>query len=52
VRDYERKFQRRQSVLQATARVLPDAAPSAEETKSQEEKDARVASKMRRTSQQ
>jgi hypothetical protein len=48
VRDYERKFQRRQSVLQETARVLPQAEPSARETKAQDEKDARVASKMRR----
>jgi hypothetical protein len=47
VRDYERKFQRRQAVLQETARVLPEAAPSAKETKAQDEKDARVASKMR-----
>jgi hypothetical protein len=50
VRDYERKFQRRQSVLQEAARVLPQAAPSAKETQAQEEKDARVASKMRSSS--
>ncbi len=49
VRDYERKFQRRQSVLQETARVLPQAPASAKETKAQDEKDARVAAKMRRS---
>lgn len=49
VRDYERKFQRRQAVLQETARVLPEAPASAKETKAQDEKDARVAAKMRRS---
>ena len=49
VRDYERKFQHRQAVLQEAARVLPQAPASAKETQAQEEKDARVAAKMRRT---
>jgi hypothetical protein len=49
VRDYERKFQRRQTVLLETARVLPQAPASARETQAQDEKDARVASKMRST---
>jgi hypothetical protein len=49
VRDYERKFQRRQSVLHEAARVLPQAPASAKETKAQDEKDARVAAKMRRS---
>jgi hypothetical protein len=49
VRDYERKFQRRQAVLQETARVLPEAPASVKETKAQDEKDARVAAKMRRS---
>jgi hypothetical protein len=47
VRDYERKFQRRKAVLDETARVLPQAPASARETKAQDEKDERVASKMR-----
>ena len=49
VRDYERKFQHRQAVLQEAARVLPQAPASARETKAQDEKDARVAAKMRRS---
>ena len=49
VRDYERKFQHRQAVLQEAARVLPQAPASAKETQAQEEKDARVAAKMRRS---
>lgn len=47
VRDYERKFQHRQAVLLETARVLPQAPASARETKAQNDKDERVASKMR-----
>jgi hypothetical protein len=49
VRDYERRFRRRTVVLQETARVLPDSEPSARETQAQDEKDARVRSKMRPT---
>jgi len=49
VRDYERRFRRRTVVLQETARVLPASDPSAKETQAQDEKDARVASKMRPT---
>ena len=47
VRAYERKFQRRTTVLAETARVLPGAEPSERERSAQEEKDARVRSKMR-----
>jgi len=47
VRDYERRFRRRTVVLKETARVLPDSEPSARETQAQDEKDARVRSKMR-----
>ena len=42
VRDYERKFQRRTSVLQETARVLPGSAASAGEKRAQDEKAARL----------
>jgi hypothetical protein len=49
VRDYERRFQRRHDVLQETARVLPEAQPSEREVRAQNEKDARVKSKMRPT---
>jgi hypothetical protein len=47
VRDYERRFRRRQDVLKQTARLLPDAEPSERERTVQAEKDARVRSKMR-----
>jgi hypothetical protein len=47
VRDYERRFRHRQEVLRETARVLPGADPSEREVNAQEEKDARVRSKMR-----
>ena len=40
VRDYERKFQHRQSVLDETARVLPDSQASAGEARAHEEKGA------------
>ena len=40
VRDYERKFQRRQSVLDETARVLPTSRASAGEERLHEEKVA------------
>jgi hypothetical protein len=40
VRDYERKFQHRQSVLDETARVLPDSKASAGEERAHEEKAA------------
>lgn len=40
VRDYERKFHRRQSVLDETARVLPDSQASAGEERAHEEKAA------------
>jgi hypothetical protein len=40
VRDYERKFQHRQSVLDETARVLPTSKASAEEERAHEEKAA------------
>lgn len=40
VRDYERKFQHRQSVLDETARVLPDSQASAGEERAHEEKAA------------
>jgi hypothetical protein len=40
VRDYERKFQRRQSVLDETARVLPTSRASAGEERVHEEKAA------------
>jgi hypothetical protein len=47
VRDYERKFQRRQQVLDETARVLPDAPESAKDSRAREDKTARVKSSMR-----
>ncbi len=47
VRDYERRFRRRQDVLKEAARVLPGAEPSERERTVQAEKDARVRSKMR-----
>jgi hypothetical protein len=40
VRDYERKFQHRQSVLAEAARVLPTSPASAREKRAQEEKAA------------
>jgi hypothetical protein len=40
VRDYERKFQHRQSVLDETARVLPSSQASAGEERAREEKAA------------
>ena len=40
VRDYERKFQHRQSVLDEAARVLPASRASAEEERAREEKAA------------
>jgi hypothetical protein len=40
VRDYERKFQHRQSVLGEAARVLPSARPSAREERVRDEKAA------------
>jgi hypothetical protein len=40
VRDYERKFQHRQSVLDETARVLPSSQASAGEERAHEEKAA------------
>ena len=40
VRDYERKFQHRQSVLDETARVLPNSQASAGEERAHEEKAA------------
>ena len=48
VRDYERKFQQRRDVLDEAARVLPEAPASADETKSRDEKVARVRASMRR----
>lgn len=48
VRDYERKFQGRREILDETARVLPQASESAGETKSREEKSARVRESMRK----
>ena len=42
VRDYERKFARRQRVLDETARVLPTSTPSAREERAREENAARV----------
>ena len=42
VRDYERKFAHRAGVLAEAARVLPSAPASAEETRTQEEKDERL----------
>jgi hypothetical protein len=40
VRDYERKFQRRQSVLGEAARVLPSSPASAREERARDEKAA------------
>jgi len=40
VRDYERKFQHRHSVLAEAARVLPSSRPSAREERAQDEKAA------------
>ena len=40
VRDYERKFQHRQSVLGEAARVLPGSQPSAREERARDEKAA------------
>jgi hypothetical protein len=40
VRDYEKKFQRRQSVLSEAARVLPTSEASAAETRAREGKAA------------
>ncbi len=48
VRDYERKFQKRRSVLDETARLLPEATESPRDAKSREEKEARVNASMRR----
>ena len=48
VRDYERKFQQRKDVLDEAARVLPEAPASAHETRSRDEKVARVRASMRR----
>lgn len=42
VRDYERKFARRNEVLTEAARVLPSSTPSAQEDRSREEKAERV----------
>ena len=42
VRDYERKFQNRRSVLEETARVLPSSEASAGEKRAQDEKAARL----------
>jgi hypothetical protein len=42
VRDYERKFQNRRSVLEETARVLPGSEASAGEERAQDEKAARL----------
>jgi hypothetical protein len=42
VRDYERKFRKRQAVSAAIADMLPTSQFSASETAAQEEKDARV----------
>jgi hypothetical protein len=42
VRDYERKFGKRQQVLEEAARVLPTAPASAGEDRAREERDARV----------
>jgi hypothetical protein len=42
VRDYERKFQHRHSVLEETARVLPGSEASAGEKRAQDEKAARL----------
>ena len=50
VRDYERKFQGRREILDETARVLPQASESASETRSREEKTARVQASMRKRS--
>jgi hypothetical protein len=48
VRDYERKFQQRREVLDEAARVLPEAPANADETRSRDEKVARVRASMRR----
>ena len=40
VRDYERKFQHRQSVLNDAARILPTSQPSAREERAREDKAA------------
>jgi hypothetical protein len=48
VRDYERKFQGRREVLDEAARLLPDAPANAAETRSRDEKVARVQGAMRR----
>jgi hypothetical protein len=48
IRDYERKFQKRSTVLSETARVLPEAAESPRDAKSREDKEARVRASMRR----
>jgi hypothetical protein len=48
VRDYERKFQGRREVLDEASRVLPEAPASAAETRSRDEKVARVRGAMRR----
>jgi hypothetical protein len=42
VRDYERKFGKRQQVMKEAARVLPTAPPSAGEDRARKEKEARV----------
>jgi len=42
VRDYERKFQRRRSVLEESARVLPGSEASAGEKRAHDEKAARL----------
>jgi hypothetical protein len=42
VRDYERKFQHRNEVLEEAARVLPSSPASAGEDRAQDEKDTRV----------
>ena len=42
VRDYERKFQHRQAVLDEITRVLPDSRASAEETQARERQTALV----------
>ena len=42
VRDYERKFGRRHHVMSEAARLLPDAAVSAEDERAEKERDARV----------
>jgi hypothetical protein len=45
VRDYERKFQRRQAVSGAIAAMLPTSRPSESEKKARGEKDERVRSR-------